>query len=896
MPDLSRPSALHDDLLRPTKRQKINSTSFLPKDSTTASAPAQGNGSIFASRIFNTVKSAWNADILGKSKRNSSHGAELLESKSNNSSAAKEQKHGQATSPETNRKSHGQNSRSRGSKKPEEQSQSLAEERGAVSSGPGKGKVKGRLAEHDESLMQEATNSVEKRLRQDNANHTPTKSSSSAHQSRGWKGWAKLDDDADIPLNNQDEFAQIALQAARAAAEEQANEDDARKQTSAKSLRIKRERRSTEAGRSAQELEHPKPHQKTGRNRGPKSPKTNGRGLSKGDRISKRERTEPLERKLDVHADRHASEGDSDAVSSIAVEAQSDGFADESRTAENGLESSRTSPSAAVTLANGEDIFDPDHVTKTHREPRRAAKGFSRAQYHQKQDLSDQANDTVHAQKVKTAFDVAAVKLQKTITAQLPAFDTIKTHVLENLTGRRNLGVPAHVADQFQKVHQLLSQTILAGEGNSMLIIGPRGSGKTALVENAISDLNKMHHGDFYTVRLNGFIHTDDKLALRDIWRQLGHELDAEQEEKAVRSNYADTLISILALLSHEAEAEGQPAGSDATAVVTKSIIFVLEEFDLFATHPRQTLLYNLFDVAQSHRNAPVAVLGLTTRVNVVDNLEKRVKSRFGQRYVHLSLPPNPQTFKDICFTALSLPAHFHEDVAGPVHDAWKNYISALLDEPLIQTYLNRVHHTTNRPSDFFVGYLLPIISALTPSTLFDSFSDRVTLLAPPDSNLHLLPSLSTLQLCLLIAAARLDIIMDTDIVSFDTAYAEYVSLASKAKVHAGIAGGVAGGIGRVWGREVALQQWEGLTSVGLALPAAGASSMQGGTGSGAASLGRGLGGGGSGAGTGNPGTVLWKVDVGLEEIGAWLEQDARHAGYLSAGLATGLGKWCREI
>jgi Cdc6-like AAA superfamily ATPase len=33
---------------------------------------------------------------------------------------------------------------------------------------------------------------------------------------------------------------------------------------------------------------------------------------------------------------------------------------------------------------------------------------------------------------------------------------------------------------------------------------------------------------------------------------------------------------------------------------MSKSIIFILEEFDLFCTHHNQTLLYNLFNVAQS--------------------------------------------------------------------------------------------------------------------------------------------------------------------------------------------------------------------------------------------------------------------------------------------------------
>lgn len=43
-------------------------------------------------------------------------------------------------------------------------------------------------------------------------------------------------------------------------------------------------------------------------------------------------------------------------------------------------------------------------------------------------------------------------------------------------------------------------------------------------------------------------------------------------------------------------------------------MFFILEEFDLFAHHKNQTLLYNLLDVSQSAQ-APVAVVGLTCRL-----------------------------------------------------------------------------------------------------------------------------------------------------------------------------------------------------------------------------------------------------------------------------------------
>lgn len=46
----------------------------------------------------------------------------------------------------------------------------------------------------------------------------------------------------------------------------------------------------------------------------------------------------------------------------------------------------------------------------------------------------------------------------------------------------------------------------------------------------------------------------------------------------------------------------------------SKPILFILDEFDLFTHHKNQTLLYNLFDVAQSAQ-APVCVIGITCRL-----------------------------------------------------------------------------------------------------------------------------------------------------------------------------------------------------------------------------------------------------------------------------------------
>ena len=50
------------------------------------------------------------------------------------------------------------------------------------------------------------------------------------------------------------------------------------------------------------------------------------------------------------------------------------------------------------------------------------------------------------------------------------------------------------------------------------------------MVETIISELASEHRDEFHVIRLNGFIHTDDKLALKDIWRQMGREMDLEDD------------------------------------------------------------------------------------------------------------------------------------------------------------------------------------------------------------------------------------------------------------------------------------------------------------------------------------------------------------------------------
>lgn len=59
--------------------------------------------------------------------------------------------------------------------------------------------------------------------------------------------------------------------------------------------------------------------------------------------------------------------------------------------------------------------------------------------------------------------------------------------------------------------------------------------------------MSESHSGDFLVIRLNGFIHTDDKLALKDIWRQLGKEMEVEDDlmNRVCAAQFAQTSFRV---------------------------------------------------------------------------------------------------------------------------------------------------------------------------------------------------------------------------------------------------------------------------------------------------------------------------------------------------------------
>ncbi|OVA14231.1 Glycosyltransferase AER61 [Macleaya cordata] len=190
----------------------------------------------------------------------------------------------------------------------------------------------------------------------------------------------------------------------------------------------------------------------------------------------------------------------------------------------------------------------------------------------------------------------------------------------------------------YSKLKFILSDSVTESCNNSILLLGPRGCGKIAVLELVLRDLQAEHPETISVVRLNGILHSDDNFALKEIARQLCLEHQLLFSKVASSDDNSQFMIAML-----------RECG-----LAHRTVIFVLDEFDLF-TQGKQRLLYCLLDALQSVMSQAV-VIGVSCRLDADQLLEKRVRSRFSHRKL-LFLPPSKEDLQILLKRILSLPA-----------------------------------------------------------------------------------------------------------------------------------------------------------------------------------------------------------------------------------------------
>ena len=130
-------------------------------------------------------------------------------------------------------------------------------------------------------------------------------------------------------------------------------------------------------------------------------------------------------------------------------------------------------------------------------------------------------------------FDGTPQKTTSIIKPPTPdELDDIKFTILNKLIGRALVPLKGKPAEVAEEIHSIMVRAV-QGESNTLLLLGGPGSSKSTIVNTALNKLKDTYpdKGSYYTIRLDGQIQTDDKIALREIARQLALEMDVEMEK-----------------------------------------------------------------------------------------------------------------------------------------------------------------------------------------------------------------------------------------------------------------------------------------------------------------------------------------------------------------------------
>ncbi|KAH7297782.1 hypothetical protein KP509_25G012200 [Ceratopteris richardii] len=312
--------------------------------------------------------------------------------------------------------------------------------------------------------------------------------------------------------------------------------------------------------------------------------------------------------------------------------------------------------------------------------------------------------------------------------------------------------------DNKRKIYELFSETVRNGCNNSILLLGPRGCGKTMVLNKVIAEVQEEYPERLCFVRLSGLLHADDYSALREIARQLCIEHRLVFSKSASFDDNSQFLTSMLreCALSH------------------KTVVFILDDFDLFAQMSKQKLLYNLLNTMQS-KEAQALVIGVSCRLDADQLLEKRVRSRFSHRKI-LFNPPLADELQKILPELLILStdssivdAKYVEEFNCVTQDIFKSKEMGEILHSIMAVDVSPRH---------LLNFLFAAVCTIDRNIGLFSLSNfkMAHAILRRQNKLESLRDVSVLELYLLVSMKRLES-KEREIYNFNTIFKEYKSL-----------------------------------------------------------------------------------------------------------------------
>ncbi|KAK1438521.1 hypothetical protein QVD17_04330 [Tagetes erecta] len=305
----------------------------------------------------------------------------------------------------------------------------------------------------------------------------------------------------------------------------------------------------------------------------------------------------------------------------------------------------------------------------------------------------------------------------------------------------------------YSKLKFILASSVTEACNNSVLLLGPRGCGKIAVLDLVLQDLLKEYPDMISVIKLNGLLHCDDNCALKEIARQLCIEHELMFSKMASSDDNTEFMIAML-----------RECG-----LAHKTVVFVLDEFDLFA-QGKQRLLYSLLDAMQSVSSQAV-VIGVSCRLDADQLLEKRVRSRFSHRKI-LFLPPEKDDLQRLLKHILLLP--IDSSLPQDFVTGFNSRVSNILADKRFNEITDKIIESDSTVSNF-VRFLFSAVSCIDLKSGYMTLENFKSAL----STIHRQPKLdclkdcSILELYIMVCMKRLEVKEQTSY-NFNSVMKEY--------------------------------------------------------------------------------------------------------------------------
>uniref|UniRef100_A0A6U6PIX8 ORC1/DEAH AAA+ ATPase domain-containing protein n=1 Tax=Zooxanthella nutricula TaxID=1333877 RepID=A0A6U6PIX8_9DINO len=232
------------------------------------------------------------------------------------------------------------------------------------------------------------------------------------------------------------------------------------------------------------------------------------------------------------------------------------------------------------------------------------------------------------------------------------------------------------------------------GGSSSVLLLGEARSGKTHVVEWCINQLREAQPR-LVVLRAYGMSYSTDIECVRHLVSQVAGQLPNAPRANASFESGMEWLRAVLTDRFQQASAA----------------VIVLDRFEYFCSRARQTLLYNLFDIAQEV-GVHLSIIGMSERMDVMGMLEKRIKSRFSMRHLHSFLPTTMEELVQVLMSKLRLPARSPAGLAfkGPLLGEFHRRVEAALRAKSAQW---QHHLELGRAPSWFLWQCVPVAALL---------------------------------------------------------------------------------------------------------------------------------------------------------------------------------------